>query len=62
VSEDTLKWQPVMIVSNKRLECLCGALAIFVTGKAPENNEYNSLIETDAWCQSCFQKHQEEEK
>lgn len=60
MNEETPKWQPVMIVTNKRIECLCGALAIFVTGKSPDNDEYSSLDEADAWCQDCFQKHQEE--
>ena len=55
------KWQPVMLVINRRLECKCGALAIFVSGKLSENaDEYNDLDEVDVWCQSCFEKAQEE--
>lgn len=59
---DQTKWQPVMVVTDKRLECLCGNLAVIITGKAPDNDEYNSLEEVDAWCQSCFEKHQREEQ
>lgn len=56
------RWQPVVMVVNRRLECKCGALAIFVTGKLSEENEdYNILEDVDVWCQSCFEKAQEEE-
>jgi hypothetical protein len=65
VAKEQLKWQPVMIVTNKRLECACGSLAIFVTGKVPlplrHDDEYNSLEDVDVWCQDCFQKYQEQE-
>ncbi len=59
---DQIKWQPVMIVTNKRIECQCGAIAIFVTGKSSEDNEYNILEEADSWCQDCFKKSQEDEE
>ena len=55
------KWQPVMLVLNRRLECSCGALAIFVTGKVMETrDEYNTLEGVDVWCQACFTKAQQE--
>ena len=57
----TSKWQPVMLVINRRLECACGALAIFVTGRI-DTDEYNTLDEVDVWCQGCFKKAQEEEE
>ena len=58
-----LKWQPVVLVlEGRRLECSCGALATFVTGKMPATTEeYNVLDDVDAWCQECFAKAQEEE-
>jgi hypothetical protein len=58
---DLIKWQPVVMVMNKRLECQCGALGIFVCGTQPENEKYNVLEDVDIFCQSCFVKMQEEE-
>jgi hypothetical protein len=55
------RWQPVILVLDKRLDCKCGALASFVTGKVVDN-KYNSLEEVDVWCQPCFAKAQEEEE
>jgi hypothetical protein len=54
------KWQPVVLILNRRLECRCGALATFVTGRVVDN-EYNSIEEADTWCQNCLVKAQEEE-
>ena len=56
-----MKWQPVMLVINKRLECKCGNLAIFVVGKIVDD-EYNSMDEVDVWCQDCWDKAQQEEE
>lgn len=58
---DQLKWQPVMLVVNRRLECKCGTLAVFVSGKVADG-EYNSLEEVDVWCQDCFTKAQAQEE
>ncbi len=60
--EGQSKWQPVMLVVSRRVECKCGALAIFVTGKLTDNpDEYAVLEDVDVWCQECWQKEQEEE-
>lgn len=56
------KWQPVVMIVNRRLECACGALAVFVSGKLPEDGTYNQLEEVDVWCQSCYEKMQNEEE
>jgi len=51
-----------MLVVSRRVECKCGALAIFVTGKLTDNpDEYAVLEDVDVWCQECWQKEQEEE-
>lgn len=60
------RWQPVMMVLDKRLECKCGALAVFVSGKLESQDEdeeekYNVLNDVDVWCQACFEKAQEED-
>ncbi len=60
MDNELLRWQPVILVMNRRLECKCGALAIFVTGKRTEDG-YNILEEVDVWCQDCFTKAQEED-
>lgn len=59
MSEEQAKWQPVMLVkSGGRLECECGALAIFV---CLDENEDGDGVDYTAWCQECFSKAQEEE-
>jgi hypothetical protein len=55
---DDIKWQPIMLILNRRLECVCGALAIFVTGDLVEGSI--SMEHVQAWCQMCFMKAQEE--
>lgn len=50
--EEARKWQPVVVITDHRLECACGALAIFVSGKV--GDKYNSLNDVDVWCQDCF--------
>lgn len=59
VEERRIRWQPVVVVLNGRLECQCGNLAIFVTGKIVQA-KYNALEEVDCWCQSCFEKAQDD--
>jgi hypothetical protein len=57
------RWQPVVLIVNKRLECKCGALATFVSGKIATNpDDYNVLNDVDVWCQDCFEKAQEEQQ
>lgn len=53
------KWQPVMVIVNGRLECDCGALAIFVTAHMHERSD--QLYEVQYWCQSCFDTAQKGE-
>ena len=53
------KWQPVILILDRRLECDCGALAIFITGTVSDD-EYNSMKDVDVWCQDCFDKAQKE--
>lgn len=56
------KWQPViLILQGQRLECHCGALAVFITGKVSDK-EYNSIDGVDVWCQECFDKAQKKGK
>lgn len=64
MSEDVLKWQPVVMIleGGRRLECECGALAVFVSGKHLEGGKYNQLDNIDVWCQSCWTKAVQEEK
>lgn len=58
---NNIKWQPVVMIVNKRLECQCGNLGIFIIGTIPENNQYNQLEEVDIYCQDCYIKEQEKE-
>lgn len=63
-TEGGSKWQPVMVIlrGGGRLECKCGALAIFVIGKLEADKQSEILLDDiDSWCQACYQKAQEEE-
>lgn len=58
---EEIKWQPVALILNKRLECECGALAIFVSGNVSEK-DCNVLEKADVWCQDCYVKMQQDEE
>lgn len=63
MSDDkVLKWQPVMLIADGRIECKCGALAIFVTMTESEEEAPEGKRDMDykGWCQECFAKAQEE--
>ena len=57
------KWQPVILIVEKRLECVCGNLAIFVVIDNYEKREGEEKEDMDytAWCQDCWEHAQEEE-
>lgn len=64
--EEQVKWQPVMMVLSGvgRLECGCGAMAIFITAHVSDESKADGTREFDTfegWCQPCFKKAQEEE-
>jgi hypothetical protein len=55
------RWQPLMVIVDDRLECRCGALAIFATGiKTKDQTSENCLESVNFWCQECYRKAQEE--
>lgn len=57
--EVLIKWQPVMMILGKhRLECECGALAVFVTADIADNQ----IEDASAWCQDCFERKQSEDE
>lgn len=67
---ETTKWQPVMLVTDQRVECgKCGALAIFVTLEAPRKYpDMASRVDASdiewgyaAYCQDCWRRETEEE-
>jgi hypothetical protein len=62
VSEDQAKWQPVMLVKQRRLECACGILAIFVCLEEVIDYDGDTLFDYTAWCQDCFSKAQQEQE
>ncbi len=58
----TSKWQPVMLIMPKRLECgECGALAVFVAmDMTKEEDDGYKVFDYGAYCQDCWQKVTEE--
>ncbi len=56
-SEPEPKWQPVMLIAKRRVECACGALAIFISLEQQERAEGKPAdVLYSAWCQSCWAK------
>jgi len=59
--EQQSKWQPVMLIASHRIECECGALAIFVVLEEAESEEVGKRdMDYTSWCRDCWQKVQEE--
>lgn len=57
MNEKQSKWQPVLLLNEKRVECECGALAVVVSldyEDVPPGAAYK------AWCQPCFIRLSEE--
>ena len=53
----TAKWQPIMLVADKRVDCEeCHALAVFMLLK----HYPNSVYYCEPICQACFEQKQEE--
>jgi hypothetical protein len=55
------RWQPVVLMLNRRMDCSCGALATIVTGTIPDDQGDIVLRDADSWCQDCFNKASQEE-
>ena len=53
------RYQPMMILTDKRLECDCGALAIYMLLSFSEQKEE---CVTAFYCQSCYEREQEQEE
>jgi hypothetical protein len=54
------KWQPVLLVTTHRIECECGALAIFVVLVERIDEDGMQQLRYNAFCQPCFQKDSED--
>lgn len=54
-------WQPLMVIAPQRIECDCGAKAIFVVLDNHETREGASEYGYVAWCRECWQREQEKE-
>ena len=56
------RWQPIILVLDKRLECECGALASIISGVVAEKHpEKHTILEKGAaWCQTCYEQWQRE--
>ena len=52
------RFQPLMAITQERLECDCGSLAIFVLMIQDDSKEHNALM---LMCQSCYEIAQTEE-
>lgn len=53
--QENIRWQPIILMLNRRLDCKCGAMAVFVSGHVVDGH-YNQLDDVDVWCQPCFEK------
>ena len=61
IEEIPHKWQPVMLVADRRIECACGALAIFIVlnGEDAPDDTTRADWGYTAWCQACWAHEQE---
>jgi hypothetical protein len=55
------KWQPVLLVVSRRVECQCGALAIFLVLDESIGEDGKQSLRYNAFCQPCFAKDAEEQ-
>ena len=66
IDEIPHKWQPVMLVADRRIECACGALAIFIVlNQEDAPDATRSDWGYTAWCQACWahaQEHAQEQE
>lgn len=62
MAEHSMVWQPVMLVVKARVECDCGAKAIFIQLGTPDELDADTT-DTDygyvAWCQDCWARETE---
>jgi hypothetical protein len=59
VIEQNIKFQPViMVIHGQRLECLCGALAVFVNTELNEDGRIESVC---VKCHNCYCEENYEE-
>ena len=60
IDEIPHKWQPVMVVADRRIECACGALAIFIVLNCEDDApDARADWGYTAWCQACWAHEQE---
>lgn len=55
------KWQPIMLIAEERLECECGALAIFLLFQRHVRDGIEGAM-CEPLCQPCFEKRHDEEE
>jgi len=55
---ETAVWQPLMLITPERLECRCGARAVFLLTAIDADG---NICDGMAYCQPCFQRAQDEE-
>ena len=63
IDEIPHKWQPVMLVADRRIECRCGALAIFIVLNCEDDAPDGATGDRadwgyTAWCQMCWAHEQ----
>ena len=58
-TERACVWQPVMLISAGRVECDCGAKAIFIQLDDHETRDGDNEYGYVAWCQDCWQRETE---
>ena len=54
-------WQPLLVIVSKRIECDCGAKAIFIQLDDFETADGQRDYGYVAWCQDCWKRETEGE-
>lgn len=57
--DEQMRWQAVMLIAPKRVECECGALALFVVLDDPGKRDDKTDYDYTGWCQECWRRAQD---
>ena len=58
--EEQRKWQPIMLIVERRVECECGVLAVFLILDEKQSEDEKQKFGYTSCCQDCFEKAMEE--
>lgn len=58
MNDEHMIWQAVMLITKERIECACGARALFIILEDEEGDPEKRDKAYSTWCQDCFEEAQ----